>query len=383
MTDNIFLPYCLPFVEEEDIQAVGEAMRSNWITTGPKTRQFEADFARYVGASSALALNSCTAGLHLLLKAAGIGPGDEVILPDMTFCATANTVLHVGAKPVFVDVDPDSLDLTVDKLEPFLSPRTKALMPVHYGGNPCRMNPLWEFARERGLVVLEDAAHAMGTYYQGKHIGASGDGAAFSFYATKNLTTGEGGMVTFRPEWEARLRMLSLHGMSRDAFRRYEKGGSWYYEVEEPGFKYNMTDMQAALGLVQLGKFERMQARRAWIAEQYNRAFGPVEGLFLPPVSQGEGDRHAWHLYYLRFDPDRFSREDVVRRLTEAGIGISVHFIPLHRHPAYQHLGIDPRRFPVAEKAFRGLVSLPLYPGMSDESVARVIETVLSIAQEA
>lgn len=378
-----FLPYALPLIEEEDILAVGEAMRSNWLTTGPRTRAFEKEFAAFIGAENAIALNSCTAGLHLLLKAAGVGPGDEVILPSMTFCATANTVIHVGATPVFADIDEQSLDLTSKTIEPHLSKRTKAIMPVHYAGNPCSMSALLEFAREKQLFLLEDAAHATGTYSGGKHVGATGDGAAFSFYATKNLTTGEGGMVTCRPEWEDRIRLLALHGLSRDAFKRYEKGGSWRYEVAEPGFKYNMTDMQAALGLVQLGKFERMQKKRAEIAERYNRAFGGIEGLILPPVAKGEGDVHAWHLYLLRIDEKIFpnGRDAFVEGLTEAGIGISVHFIPLYRHPAYEFLKPRNSDFPVSEKTFASILSLPLYPGMSDESVERVIAAVEELSK--
>ncbi|HBN09981.1 MAG TPA: UDP-4-amino-4,6-dideoxy-N-acetyl-beta-L-altrosamine transaminase [Cyanobacteria bacterium UBA8530] len=379
--ENSFIPYALPFIEEEDIQAVGEALRSNWLTTGPRTKAFEREFSSFIGTNHAIALNSCTAGLHLLLKAAGVGPGDEVVLPDMTFCATANTVIQVGARPVFADIDEVSLDLTKKTIESCLSERTKVVMPVHYAGNPCQMDEIRDLAKKKGLVLIEDAAHAVGTYYRGKHVGA--ENASFSFYATKNLTTGEGGLVSCLPEWEDRIRTLALHGLSRDAYNRYEKGGKWFYEVAEPGFKYNMTDMQAALGLVQLGKLERMQKKREGIAERYNLAFGEIEGLILPPVSGGEGDRHAWHLYLLRVNEEVFptGRDGFIQGLTEAGIGISVHFIPLHRHPAYDFLGYRNADFPVCEKTFSRIFSLPLYPGMKEEDIERVIEAVKKLAR--
>lgn len=377
-----FLPYALPLIGEEEVEAVTEVLRSNWLTTGAKTRRFEEVFSNLLGGRYAVAVNSCTAGLHALLKAAGVGPGDEVIVPAMTFCATANVVMHLGARPVMVDIDPLSFALTAENAEKAITPRTKAIMPVHYAGNPCDMEPLWELAKAKNLAVIEDAAHAVGTYYRGEHVGTRGDGASFSFYATKNITTGEGGMLIGRPEWEDRLRQLTLHGLSKNAYNRYEKGGSWYYEVTEPGFKYNMTDIQSAIGLAQFEKLERMQSRRAWMESRYREAFQSVEQLILPPqADESKGDRHSWHLYLLRLDP-HWNRNAFIGKLTDAGIGTSVHYIPLHLHPAYKELGYEEGDFPISEGLYRQEVSLPLYPAMSDESVQRVIDAVLSAAKE-
>lgn len=375
-----FLPYCLPMIGEAEIEEVVDSLRSGWVTTGPKVKRFEEDFARYVDAREAIAVNSCTAALEISLAALGIGPGDEVIVPTMTFCATANVVVHLGAKPVLVDVD-DELLIDLRAVERAIGARTKAVIPVHYAGQSCDLDAISHLARRRGLFVVEDAAHAAGCTYRGRKIGTHGDAAAFSFYATKNMTTGEGGMITTGDrELGARMRRLSLHGMSRDAWKRYGESGSWYYEVTEAGYKHNMTDVQAAMGIHQLRRLDGFIERRQQIARQYAEGFGDLPELVLP----GElPDRnHIYHLYPVRLDPERLriDRARFIDELREARIGASVHFIPLHRHPYYADtFGYRPEAFPAAERIYRGLVSLPLYPRMERLDVEDVIETVRSV----
>lgn len=376
------IPYNLPLIGDEEIAAVAAVMRTGWLTTGPKVKEFEAAIARYVGAPHAIALNSCTAALHLAHLAAGVGPGDEVITTPLTFCATLNTILHVGAKPVLADVDPDSLNLEAEGVERALTSRTKAAVPVHYAGNPVDLDPLMELARAKGLVITDDAAHAIGTCYKGKPIGNLTDYTAFSFYATKNLATGEGGMLTTHHDEAAdRIRVLGLHGMSRDAWKRYSGAGNWYYEVEEAGYKYNLTDMAAVIGLAQLERFEAMQAVRRQYAERYHAAFRDHPALQLPPLAHAaRGDVHAWHLYVLRIRPEALTidRDAFIEALKERGVGTSVHFIPASYHPVYQRtLGVKPGDFPVAEDSYRRMVSLPLYPKMTLAEVDAVIERVL------
>ncbi len=379
-----YIPYALPLIGEEEIQAVTEVLRSDWITTGPKTKLFEADFARFVGAPHAVALNSCTAALHLALLAAGVGPGDEVITTPLTFCATVNTILHVGATPVLADIDPISLCLSPEAVEAQITPRTKAIVPVHYAGHPAEMDAFLELARRHGLAIIEDAAHAVGTSYRGRKVGSIGDYTAFSFYATKNLTTAEGGMLTTAHEEAAdRIRVLGLHGISRDAWKRYTAAGSWYYEVQEAGFKYNMTDMAAALGLAQLARFEAMQAVRRDYAERYNRAFASHPAIQLPPAAdEARGDVHAWHLYVIRLNPEALTidRDGLIDELKRAGVGTSVHFIPITHHPFYQRtLGVSPDDTPVASAAYARMLSLPLYPKMTEADVSEVIARMTAI----
>lgn len=381
---DAYIPYALPLIGEEEIRAVTEVLRSDWITTGPKTKQFEADFAAHVDAPHAVALNSCTAALHLALLAAGVGPGDEVITTPLTFCATVNTILHVGAKPVLADIDPDTLCLSPEAAAAKITPRTKAIIPVHYAGHPAAMDAFLSLATEHGLTIIEDAAHALGTRHRGRKVGSIGDYTAFSFYATKNLTTAEGGMLT-TPHAEAadRIRILGLHGISRDAWKRYTAAGSWYYEVQEAGFKYNMTDLAAALGLAQLARFERMQATRREYAERYNQAFATDPAIQLPPAAnEARGDVHAWHLYVLRLNPDAvtLTRDALIDALKEAGVGTSVHFIPITHHPFYQRtLGVSPADTPVASATYERILSLPLYPKMTPAQVDAVIERTLAI----
>jgi len=383
---NRYIPYALPLIGEEEIQAVTEVLRSDWITTGPKTKQFEADFSRFVDAPHAVALNSCTAALHLALLAAGVGPGDEVITTPLTFCATVNTILHVGATPVLADVDPVTLCLSPEAAAAKITPRTKAIIPVHYAGHPAEMDAFLALAQEHGLAIIEDAAHAVGTSYRGRKVGSIGDYTAFSFYATKNLTTAEGGMLT-TPHAEAadRIRVMGLHGISRDAWKRYTAAGSWYYEVQEAGFKYNMTDMAAALGLAQLARFDAMQDIRRRYADRYNQAFAELPALELPPgADEARGDVHAWHLYVIRLNPEALTidRDAFLDALKEEGVGTSVHFIPITHHPFYQReLGVSPADTPVASAAYARMLSLPLYPKMTPEDVEEVIRRTTTLLE--
>jgi dTDP-4-amino-4,6-dideoxygalactose transaminase len=376
-----FLPYCLPMIGEEEIAEVVDSLRSGWVTTGPKVKRFEQAFAGYVGSDHAIAVGSCTAALHLSLAALGIGPGDEVILPTMTFCSTANVVVHLGATPVLVDID-DSMLMDTDAAERAITTKTKAIVPVHYGGQACDLDAAADLARRYGLFLVEDAAHAAGCEYRGRRVGTHGDAVAFSFYATKNMTTGEGGMITTNDgELAARMRRLSLHGMSRDAWNRYSETGTWYYEVLEAGFKANMTDIQASLGIHQLKKLNGFISRRREIAQQYGEAFADLPELILPRELPNRN--HVYHLYPLQLNPRRIGidRSAFVTALHDAGIGASVHFIPVHLHPFYQttfryHEGSCPK----AEKIYEHLLSLPLYPRMVDRDVQDVIEAVRQIA---
>ncbi len=329
-----FIPFARPLIEEEEIAEVTAALRSGWITTGPRTVQFEKEFREYAGAQHALAVNSCTAGLHLALAALGIGAGDEVITTPLTFCATVNTILHVGAKPVLADIGSD-LNIDPRAIAAAITPRTRAILPVHFAGLPCDMDAIWSLAERHGLNVIEDAAHAAGALYKGASIGAGkSDAVAFSFYATKNLSTGEGGMVTTPSrELDQRMRILCLHGISHDAWNRYTEKGSWRYEVVECGFKYNMSDILAALGIHQLRKLNRMNARRAEIAAQYDRQFANMDEVEVPP--RRTDCQHPWHLYVLRLNLARLTtdRSGFFDALRDKGIGCSVHFIPIPLHP--------------------------------------------------
>jgi dTDP-4-amino-4,6-dideoxygalactose transaminase len=378
-----FLLFSPPAIGAEEIDEVVDTLRSGWITTGPKTRHFEAQFRNRVEAPDALGLNSCTAGLHIGLLALGVRPGDEVITTPMTFCACANVIEHLGARPRFADVEPDTLNIDPAAIEAAVTPRTRAILAVHFAGHPANLDSINEIAARRGLAVIEDAAHAVPARYKGRMIGSGPNPVSFSFYATKNLTTGEGGMLTGSPDLIARARMLALHGMSRDAWKRYGSGGSWFYEVEEPGFKYNMTDIQAAMGLAQLRKLERFQARRRQVVAAYNLGFQGLEALEIP-VERPEVD-HAWHLYTVRLRPGVLSigRDRFIQELTARNIGTSVHFIPVHLHPYYrQKYGYNPRDFPVAYDAYQRLVSLPLHPMLSDTDVSDVVAAVQDVVRK-
>ncbi|CAG0982634.1 MAG: DegT/DnrJ/EryC1/StrS aminotransferase family protein [Anaerolinea sp.] len=375
-----FLPFSPPSISEEEIAAVVDTLRTDWITTGPKTREFETVFCEYIGAPSALALNSCTGALHVALAALGIGPGDEVITTPMTFVSTANVIHQVGATPILADVEPDTLNIDPIQVAARITPRTKALLPVHYGGHPADMAPLLALAKAHNLFVIEDAAHAMPATYEGQRIGTLGDFTAFSFYATKNLTTAEGGMLTANPDRIQDARLWSLHGMNRDAWKRYSAEGSWYYEVVVPGFKYNMTDIQASIGMVQLKRLESFQQRRREIVAQYNAAFSQMPEV-QPPTARPNVE-HAWHLYVLRLHLDRLTinRSQFIEELKERNIGTSVHFIPVHLHPFYRETcGWMPEDFPVAYGEYQRTISLPLHPRLSVEDVNDVIEAVQDV----
>jgi dTDP-4-amino-4,6-dideoxygalactose transaminase len=376
-----FIPFALPDIGEAEINEVVDTLRSGWLTTGPKVKRFEEDFTAFLGDPSlhSLAVNSATAGLHLALEAVGIGPGDEVITTTHTFTATAEVVRYLGADVVLVDIDPATMCIDVKEVEAAITPRTKAIMPVHYGGLAADMPALLALAKQHGLKVIEDAAHALPTTCQGQLIGTlQSDVTVFSFYANKTITTGEGGMVVTRNEALAkRMKVMRLHGISRDAFDRFTaKVPSWYYEIVAPGFKYNLTDIAAALGIHQLKRAVEFQQRRQQIAAVYDAAF---EGLPLVPTPQARaGDVHAWHLYPLRLNPDApINRDALIERLFTAGIGCSVHYIPLHLQPYWRELyDLNATRFPHSQAAYEGLVSLPIYPRMSDADVARVSSAV-------
>lgn len=375
-----FLSFSLPLIGEEEIDEVVEALKSGWLTSGPRTKQFEQEFRNAVDAPAALALNSCTAGLHVALKVLNIGPGDEVITTPMTFAASVNVIEHVGATPILVDVEPDTLNLQPDAVERAITPHTKAIIAVHYAGHPAELHALRAIAEQYHLHLIEDAAHAVGASFDGQPIGSGSNLTAFSFYATKNLTTGEGGMLTGSAELLDRARIFSLHGMNREAWSRYSAGGKWAYDIVEPGFKYNMTDIQAALGLQQLRRFDRMQARRLEIVQTYHKAFGS-HAAFLTPTTR-DHVTNAWHLYVLRLRTSELTinRNQFIDEMTARNIGTSVHFIPIHMHSFYRDkYNFQPNDFPVAHTAFQNMLSLPLSPSMADQDVADVIDAVLDI----
>lgn len=396
-----FLHFARPSIGEEEVAAVVDTIRSGWLTTGPKTVEFEKAFAAAVGARHALAVNSATAGLHLALEAAGIGQDDLVLTSTWTFTATAEVARYLGAHPVLVDVEPRTLNLDVTALDRRIvelrrehGARVRAIVPVHFAGQSCDMEAILGLARTHGLRVIEDAAHAFPTTvrsssvaddeYRSRSIGTVGDASVFSFYATKTIATGEGGMVTTEnDEFAARFRLMRLHGISRDVWNRYtSKIPAWYYEVVAPGFKYNLTDIASALGLVQLAKAEPFRRRREAIAQCFDAAFGGHPAFETPSKVHAE-DTHSWHLYVLRLNLERLSidREQFINEMSLRGIGCSVHFIPLHLHPYWrERYSLTPGMFPVASREFERVVSLPIYPGMDDAMVARVIEAALDIA---
>lgn len=382
-----FLPFALPQIGDDEIAEVVDSLRSGWVTTGPKVKRFEAELAAYVGASHTIAVSSCTAGLHLALCALGVGPGDEVVVPTLTFCATANVVVHLGARPVLVDVGPDG-NVTPEALEAAITPRTKALVPVHFAGQACELDAIYALAARHGLPVVEDAAHAIGSSYRGRRIGADDLAPAglrrvtvFSFYATKNMTTGEGGMIaTADGELAERMRLLSLHGMSRDAWKRYTSSGSWFYEVVAAGYKDNMTDIQAALGLHQLRRLDAFIEARRRYAARYDEALGALPGVGTLARHPDRG--HAYHLYVAQIDPAAtgVERGAFIEALRERKIGTSVHFIPVHLHPFYaEQFGYRPGDLPVAEAIYAQSVSLPLYPLMSEDDLEDVIAAVAEV----
>jgi dTDP-4-amino-4,6-dideoxygalactose transaminase len=391
MSTGLKVPFHRPTIGQEEIDEVVRTLQSGWLTTGPRTAQFEQEFAKYVAAPHAQAVNSATAGLHLALAALGIGPGDEVITTPLTFCATVNVIFHVGAKPVLADIGSDG-NIDPASIASRITARTKAIMPVHMTGLPCDMDAIWALAKKHNLAVIEDAAHAAGAHYKGFPVGAgnpeTGDrsnAVVFSFYATKNLTTGEGGMITTHDaELADSLKVLCLHGISKNAWNRYSDKGSWYYEVLRSGFKYNLTDIQSSIGIHQLRRLEDFTESRARIVALYNEAFGEMEEFELPADKQD--CRHAWHLYALRLNLDKLgiSRADFINELTARGIGTSVHFIPVPLHPFFApHADLPENQCPRALELYPRLVSLPLFPGMTDAQVEQVIAATKEVARNA
>lgn len=381
-TDH-FLPFAVPDIGEDEIQAVVSVLRSGWITTGAVCQRFEQAFADYLGGGlDALAVNSATAGLHLALEALGIGPGTEVIVPTMTFTATAEVVHYLGARPVFVDVDPVTLNMAPDAVRAAITPRTRAIMPVHYAGLACDMDALIALGRAHGLAIVEDAAHAFPTRYQGKLVGTlASDITVFSFYANKTMTTGEGGMIVTRDaHLSERMRRMRLHGIDRNAFDRYvSRTPAWRYDVVAAGYKYNLTDIAAAIGIAQLGRIDRFWQQRTHLASRYDTALAGLPLML--PARPGPRSTHAWHLYPVRVLADApLARDALVDALARQGIGTSVHFIPLHRMRFWRERhALRPQDYPAAESAWTQQLSLPLYTRMRESDQDRVIEALCEL----
>lgn len=380
----MLIPFHKPHITEDEIKEVMDSLRSGWLTMGPKTIEFENRFREYVGSMNAVSANSCTACLHLALKAIDITEGDEVITPNITFTATAEVVTYFNARPVLVDVEEDTLNIDVSKIEEKITDKTRAIIPVHFGGQPCDMDEIIDIAQKYNLFIIEDAAHALPAFYDNRKIGTIGDITCFSFYATKTLSAGEGGMITTdNDDWAERMRILRLHGISRDAWKRYSEEGSWYYEVIEAGYKYNMTDLHASVGIAQLRKLEDMWQKRKEIAKRYTENFREIKGIETPVVKK---DREsAWHLYVIKLKTEmlKIDRNQFMDELKKRGIGTSVHFIPLHRHHYYRKNFIyEPGNFGVSEKLYERIISLPIYPSMTQGDVDRVINSVEDIVRQ-
>lgn len=379
---NDFIIFGAPQIAEEDIEEVVKTLRSGWIGTGPKVAQFEAEMCAYKHADHAAAVSSCTAALHLSLLAAGIGPGDEVITTPMTFCATVNAIIHAGATPVLADVDPVSMNIDPKTVEAAVTPKTKAILPVHFAGRSCDMDGLMAIARKHSLLVVEDCAHAVETEYHGKKAGTFGDFGCFSFYVTKNVMTAEGGMVLARSKAHIdRIKVLALHGMSKDAWARYSDQGYKHYLVTDAGFKNNMTDIQASLGIHQLKRVQENWERRRAVWDRYQQAFADLPATIPAPV---EGNTvHAFHLYTLLINPDApVTRDQFLDAMTKKGVGTGVHYLSIPEHPFYQKtFGWKPEDFPHATDIGRHTVSLPLSAKLTDEETDRVIAAVTDILQ--
>jgi dTDP-4-amino-4,6-dideoxygalactose transaminase len=378
---STFHPFHRPWFGEEELAQVREALESGWLTRGPKTGEFEEAFRRYLGAAAAVGVNSATSGLHLALAALHVGPGDEVITTPITYCATPNEIEHAGATPIFADVDPVTWLIDPAKVEAAITPRTKAIMPVHLYGQSCDMDALRDIARKHDLRIVEDAAHAIETTWRDEKIGTIGDITVFSFYPTKNISTGEGGMLTtMDPDLARYAQRLSMHGNSKDAWKRYGSSGFAHYTLDERGFKYHMFDLLAALGLAQMPKLEPWWQRRKKLWDLYNAALAPLEGV--RPIPQVMPGRHAYHLYVVEIDPEKSarSRDEVMEFLQEHNVGVGVHYYGMHLQPYYiQRYGLNPRMFPVATLASERMVSLPLYPRM-DEGEVKIVADVLQAA---
>lgn len=379
-----FLLFHKPFISEDEIDEIVDTVRSGWLSMGPKTIKFEEQFKDYIGCKKGIAVSSWTAAGHLTLEAYGINPGDEVIVPTMTFPATAEIVCYFGAKPVIVDVEPETLNISLDEIERAITPKTKAIIPVHYGGQPCDMDEILELAKHHNLKVMEDAAHSLPATYKGKKVGNISEVTCFSFYATKTLSTGEGGMICTNDEDIAeRVKIMRLHGINRDAWKRYTESGSWYYEVVAPGYKYNFTDLQASLGIPQLKKVDHMWECRQNIAKKYIESFKDNELIKLHGLKP---DRESsWHLFPIRLELEKLNinRAQFINELRAHKVGAGVHFMPVHQHLYYNEtFNLKDDNFPVASGVFPRLVSLPIYPGMTDQNVDYVIGVVDSLLKK-
>ena len=381
--NNKYLPFARPDIGEEEINEVIDSLQSGWITTGPKTKKFETDFSEFIGSNvEAISVNSATAGMHLALESIGIKANDEVIVPSYTFTATAEVVRYLGAHPVFVDIEPDTLNIDPEKILQAITGRTRAIIPVHFGGLACDMEKIIKIAKDNNLKIIEDAAHALPTTYSKKLIGSlDTDATVYSFYATKTITTGEGGMIVTKDSKIAdRCRLMRLHGISCDAYNRYSKDNpNWYYEVIAPGFKYNMTDIAASMGIHQLHKVWKLQQKREHIANLYNHELKTLP-LTLPATAFQE-DKHAWHLYVIRLNEEvTVGRDEVIQQLLDRGIGCSVHFIPLHIQPFWKNeYQLEPEACPVSLREYKRAISLPIYSMMTDEDTFRVINELKNI----
>lgn len=384
MKKRAYIPLSAPVLEKEEKKAVTEALSSGWVTLGPKTAEFEDVFRTYIGARYAVAVSSATAGIHLACIAAGVGPGDEVIAPAFTFAATINPVIHVGAKPVLVDIRKDTYNIDVSLIEKAITKKTKAIIPVHYAGQAADMDPIISLAKKYNLIVIEDAAHALGTTYKGKTIGSFGDMSVFSFHPIKNITTGDGGMVTTSNEdYDKNIRLNRLHGMNKEAWKRFTQAGSWYYEITSAGFKYNMTDISAVIGIEQMKKLNKFLFKRREYARMYTDEFMTIDEIRTPYIDpNGE---HSWNLYSVLLDISKLSisRDAFIEELKKFSIGASVYFLPLHMHPYYRDTyGFQKGQFPNAEWVYERILSLPLSPKMAESDVRYVARIVKKLIHE-
>ena len=377
---NPFIPFSRPWIDETEIEAVSEVLASKWISTGARVREFERAFAECIGVKHAIAVSSCTAALHLSLVVTGIGIDDEVITTPYTFTATAEAIRYVGAKPVLVDINPETLNIDVNKIEKAITPKTKALMPVHIAGLPCEMETLHHICQKHNLLLIDDAAHAIPAEYKGRSIGTLGDLTAFSFYANKNITTAEGGMITTNSDaYTELLRTMRLHGIDKDAWSRQSKRNMWRYDITTEGYKYNMTDIQAAMGLCQLMKINKIHERRQNIIHMYNEELSKLPQINVPAPAD-ETSKHAWHLYIIQLND--VDRDQFVETLRNQNIECSVHYVPLHLFQFYQkRYGYSEGDFPCAEQAFDKVVSLPLHPALTESDVHVVINTIKRILE--
>ncbi|MDY6935084.1 MAG: DegT/DnrJ/EryC1/StrS family aminotransferase [Spirochaetota bacterium] len=374
------IPFHKPYITDEEINAVIDSLKNFWITMGEKTIKFEDNFKEYIGVNNAISVNSCTAALHLSLKSIDLKENDEVILPAITFAATAEVVRYFNAKPVFVDVEKETHNIDIDNILQKISDKTKAVIPVHYAGQPADMDEILKISKNNNMFVIEDAAHSLPAWYRGKKIGTIGDITCFSFYATKTLTTGEGGMITTENDiWAEKMRTLRLHGISNDAWNRYSNDGDWKYDVVDAGYKYNSTDINSAIGIEQLNKLEYLWRERKRIAKRYNSAFEKEEGITVYNIKNDRDS--AWHLYPIKLNIEALNidRDCFIVEMKNRGVGTSVHFIPLYRFSYYKNMGYSKDDFPESEWLFERILSLPIYPGMKDCEIDYVIENVMDI----